>query len=92
MLERMFTDVGAKIKKCAKTLFVIESIAAIIGGLVYFMEEEEFAIMLLIILGGIGVAYIGALFLAAFGELVQTNTDTKRNTDEILKKLGGSCE
>ena len=48
-------------------------------------EEPIAAIGVLV--GGFCVAYISALFLAAFGELVETNTPIKESNDAILAKL-----
>ena len=88
MLEKIFTDPGARIKKYAKALFVIESIAAIIGGLVYMDGDfDEFFFCLLIAAGGIIAAYIMSLFMAAFGDLVQSCIDNKKINEEILEKI-----
>lgn len=88
MLEKIFENAGAKIKKYAKTLFVIESIAAIIGGFAVIDGDfEEFLTFILIAAGGILVAYLSSLFLAAFGDLVQSNVDNKAINEKILEKL-----
>ena len=90
----MFNNPGAKIKGLAKTLFWIEVVAVVLGILAmgdYLFEEVAGLIGAVVILAiGVGIAYLSALFLAAFGELVQTNTDIKASNEEILKKLNAS--
>ena len=88
MLENLFANAGAKIKKYAKTLFVIESIAAIIAFLVTIAEDEDMVLIgIAIAAGGMLVAYLSSLFLAAFGDLVQSSVDNKAINEEILKTL-----
>ena len=84
----MFNNPGTKIKNLAKTFFWIEMIGVIVGILAMaddLFEEPIAAIGVLV--GGFCVAYISALFLAAFGELVETNTQIKESNDAILAKL-----
>ena len=87
----MFNNPGAKIKGLATTFFWIEVVAVVIGILAmgdYLFEEIEGLIMAVgILVLGVGVAYIGALFLAAFGELVQTNTEIRDTNKKILEEL-----
>lgn len=88
MLEKWFTDPGARIKKYAKTLFVIEAIAAIIAGLgMAFSDEDMFIYGLLAAVAGIAVAYISSLFMAAFGDLVQSSIDNKAVNEQILAEI-----
>ena len=84
----MFNNPGTKIKNLAKTFFWIEIIGVIVAILAMgdnLFEEPILAIVILAV--GFGVAYISALFLAAFGELVETNTQIKESNDAILAKL-----
>ena len=84
----MFNNPGTKIKNLAKTFFWIEMIGVIVAILAMgddLFEEPIAAIGVLV--GGFCVAYISALFLAAFGELVETNTSIKESNDAILAKL-----
>ena len=85
----MFDHPGRKIKGLAKTFFWIEIIGIIIAILAmgdYLFEEIEGLIMAVgILVIGIGVAYISALFLAAFGELVETNTSIAETNAQILE-------
>lgn len=93
MLEKWFADPGAKIKKYAKTLFVIEAIAAIIAGLGMMASDEDmFLYGLLIAVAGIAVAYISSLFMAAFGDLVQSSIDNKAVNEQILAAVKKDAE
>ena len=86
----MFNNPGAKIKGLAKTFFWIEVVAVVITILAmgdYLFEEIEGIFMAVgILVAGVGVAYISALFLAAFGELVQTNTEISETNKKILEE------
>ena len=84
----MFNNPGTKIKNLAKTFFWVEMIGVIVAILAMgddLFEEPIIAIGILAV--GFGVAYISALFLAAFGELVETNTQIKESNEAILAKL-----
>ena len=87
----MFNNPGAKIKGLAKTFFWIEVVAFAVAVLAMsdelFESMEGILIGVLILAVGVGIAYIGALFLAAFGELVESNTQIKETSKEILQKL-----
>ena len=93
MLENLFANAGAKIKNYAKTLFVIESIVAILGGLLLLIEDEDMILAGIFVAGiGIFVAYLSSLFLAAFGDLVQSNVDNKAINEQILAKLNEKAQ
>ncbi len=68
MLDRLYQNIGDKIKGLAKASFVVESIAAVIAGLVLAFEEE--ACILISIFGPV-VAFVSSWILYAFGELVE---------------------
>ena len=93
----MFNNPGAKIKGLAKTFFWIVVVAFAVAVLA-LGADELFESMEGILLGvgilvvGVGVAYISALFLAAFGELVETNTQIKESNEAILNKLNAPAE
>ena len=87
MLDKLFTNPGEKIKKYAKVLFIIECVASIIAGIIASDEFEYFLPFLLTIVGGVVVAYISSLFMAAFGDLVQSNIDNKKINEEILNEM-----
>lgn len=69
MLDNLYTDIGNKIKRWAKWIFIVEAIAAIIGGIALLIEEEFFSGLAAILLGPI-VAYVSTWLLYGFGEIV----------------------
>ena len=69
MLDDLFENIGAKIKKWARILFVIEVISAIIGGLALINEVGAIGVAVLVC--GPFVAWISSAILYAFGELVE---------------------
>ena len=85
----MFNNPGAKIKGLAITCFWIEVVALVVAVLAMgeFLFESSLGLLLaLVVLAiGVGIAYISALFLAAFGELVETNTQIQRSNEAILR-------
>ena len=87
----MFNNPGTKIKNLANAFFWIEVVGIVLAILAmgdYLFEYEAGIVAAVVILAvGVGVAYIGALFLAAFGELVETNTQIKESNEAILHKL-----
>lgn len=87
MLDKLFENPGEKIKNYAKIMFIIECIAAIISAFVASDELEEFGPFIMVLLGGFVVAYITSLFMAAFGELVQSNIENKKINEEVLKQI-----
>lgn len=98
----MYDNIGGKIKGLAKAIFIIETIAAVITGIVPMMIEEEFMpfCFLVMIVGPI-VAWVSSWLLYGFGELIEKACDIERNTrggerkseaqtkidDERIKKL-----
>lgn len=78
-MESLFGNPGGKIKVVAFVTFLIEAIASVIGGF-YMMAEEEALAGLLIIVVGVGVAYLSTLMIYALGELVEKMTRTEENT------------
>ena len=87
----MFNNPGTKIKNLAKTLFTIMAVLSVLMPLVMLfaevIDEDMILLVPIIALLGIGSAYISCLFLAAFGELVETNTAIKESNEKILAKM-----
>ena len=84
----LFNNAGTKIRKWAAALFVIESVAAFISGIVTMLsDDDQFFVGILVMVVGIVVAFITSLFLSAFGELVESTTENKNINEEILSKL-----
>lgn len=90
----MFEDAGNKVKKFAKTLFGFEFAIAILLAFVFLMENGIDYVMpaVFLALGGFAAAYLTALFLVAFGDLVQSSIETKKINEEILATLKKSSE
>ena len=72
MLDNLYENIGSKIKNLAKWILIIETIGAIIMGLVLFFVDDSLILFgLLTLVCGPIVAYIGSWILYAFGELVE---------------------
>ena len=86
----MFENPGAKIKSLAKVCFWVEVIGVVLAVLAMgddLFEEIETIIMAVgIIAVGVGVAYVSSLFLAAFGELVETNSSIAYTNTRLLEE------
>lgn len=76
----MYHNAGAKVKGLATTIAVLLMGGAVIGGLITMSVSESLLMGLLIIGVGCLAAWLSALMLAAFGELVE-------NTYHIRKLL-----
>ena len=80
----MYDNIGEKIKGLAKVMFIVEAIAAVIGGIV-LLGDEFLAIGLLTLFLGPVVAWISSWLLYGFGELIDNvcriaaNTRTLKN-------------
>lgn len=87
----MFDNPGTKIKNLAKTLFTISAALSIALPLLLWMgdviDEDLIVVIPIFAIISIGISYVSCLFLAAFGELVETNTQIKESNDAILNKL-----
>ena len=81
----MFKNPGRKIKNLAMASFIVETIAAIIGGIVLMCEDYVF-LGFVTILGGFFVAYVTALLLYGFGELVENSAIHKSNNQVTTEK------
>ena len=68
----MFENIGGKIKKLAKVLFVIVALSAVISAIAVFVVNEDLILLgLSIMIAGPIVAWISSWTLYAFGELVE---------------------
>ena len=84
MLDKLYENIGGKIKNCAKWIFVVEAIAAILAGFVLAAEED--GVFILVSIVGPLVAWVGSWLLYGFGELIETNAQTRDLTAELLNK------
>ena len=73
MLDKLYEDIGNKIKNWAKWMFIVEAIGAVITGFVFLfgwgLEDGWWA--LFIIFFGPVVAFVSTWILYAFGQLVE---------------------
>ena len=79
----MYDNIGGKIKGLAKAFFVVESIAAIIGGMVVIVGGNGglavFVGILTVFFGPI-VAWVSSWVIYGFGELIDKASDIEYNT------------
>ena len=87
MFERLFQDIGKKIKGLAKWSFIVESVGVILTCLMMALDEPEFIALLLLAPVGIGVAYVCSWVLYGIGELIDKTVDNERNTNKIANIL-----
>ena len=88
MFDDFFTNIGAKIKKYAQAIFVLEVISAIIGGLA-LLSNAGFIGLVVLICGPL-VAWVSSAILYAFGELtedIHAIRDKEGTTAEVRAKL-----
>jgi len=77
----MFENPGGKIKSIVKTVFIIEVIAVVIAAIAAWNDMGEFLLFVVILAVGIGISYLSALGLFAFGELVENSTIIAYNVE-----------
>lgn len=81
----MYSNIGKKLKTLAMVIGIIEAVAAVVTGMVLFVEgldydEELIPVALLIMFIGPALAWISTWVLYGFGELVDKTCDIARNT------------
>lgn len=88
MFDKWYASVGKKIKGLAFGAFIMESIAAIITGIVLIANGRDtiISIGVLIMVAGPIAAYVVSLFIYAFGELVDKACAIERHTRDFEKK------
>ena len=76
-----YDNIGGKIKGLAKAAFIVEAIAAVLSGLVMFVEDDDmFLIALLVAIVGPIVAWVGSWLLYGFGQLIENSDTLVKNT------------
>ena len=65
MLDKLYEDIGGKIKSWAKWIFIVEAIAAIIAGICLIIDWEGLLGILTIVFGPI-VAYVSSWLFIRF--------------------------
>lgn len=81
----MYDNIGEKIKGLAKVMFIVEAIAAVIGGLV-LLVDKFLAIGLLTLFLGPVVAWVSSWLLYGFGELIDNACIIAANTRASKKE------
>ena len=75
----MYDNIGKKIKMLAKASFIVEAIAAIVVGLIIWIDTTDWWYALIVFCGPI-VAWVSSWLLYGFGELIDKVSDIERNT------------
>lgn len=85
-MKNLFSDPGGELKTFAKIFLIAEVLGLLVLGIFLFAEENIVAGLSLFILG-FPCAYVFALSLAAFGDLVENMEMNWLTNREILEKL-----
>jgi ABC-type antimicrobial peptide transport system permease subunit len=86
----MFNEPGKKIKRIAIGAFIVESIAAFIGGIACMVDGGG-AAGLLIMIGGFFAAWVIAIFIYGFGQLVDKTEEIAENRGVAIPKTTTSA-
>ena len=81
----MFNNVGGKIKSTAKFIYRVGSIGAVVGTIIYYVNDEDILTSLTIAVGGILGFWLGNIGLYAFGEPVENVAAIRVATEASLK-------
>lgn len=92
MLEKLYDNIGNKIKNWAVWIFVVETIASIIGGFVLILEASSVLLGILTPIVGTFVAYISTWLLYGFGELIDKTQKNEENTRRIANLLAANSK
>ena len=84
MLDSLYENIGGKIKNWAKWIFIVEAICAVIAG-IGLIADDNGAVGFLVMIVGPLVAWVGSWLLYGFGELIETNAETRDLTAELLR-------
>lgn len=89
MLDRIFSDIGTKIKNWAKAYWVIGNILCLIAGIIFFCANEDESITwigFLIMFGGAITIGISSILLYALGQVVD-DIHAIRNKEGTTKEV-----
>lgn len=84
MLDELYENIGGKIKNWAKWIFILEAVAAVITGIILCFDDMVLAGLVTIVLGPLA-AWVGSWLLYGFGELIETNAETRDLTYQLLQ-------
>ena len=88
-LEKLYDNIGGKIKLLAKILLCIGVVGALVGAIVMWVKTEDCRSSeirtyvlygFLVLIGGALISYINSMFIYGFGELIDA-------TDGIYRKI-----
>lgn len=89
LLDKLFWNIGGKIKFLTKVCFIFEVLLCTIGALsIMFIIDKRYSILLSLFLMIVGflVSWVSCFFMYGFGELIETNSDISRSTAKIQAK------
>jgi len=81
----MFTNIGKKIKGLAKVITWIFIALSIIVGITMFRFSVWTGILVILI--GSALAWVGSFILYGLGELIDSNSEIKKDMDTVLMSM-----
>ena len=86
MLNRIFEDIGEKMKRLAMVLFVIEAVLCVLTGMLFIAFSRVLIVYGIFIIGlGPLIAWISSWPLYGLGELIDKTCENERHNRELLK-------
>lgn len=89
LLDKLFWNIGGKIKVLTKICFVFEVFLSAIGALsLIFLIDKWYSVFLALFAMAIGflVSWVSCFFMYGLGELIETNGEIARTTATIQSK------
>lgn len=87
-MEKLYANIGRKIKILAFVSFIVDAIGAVIAGLVIIGEDSDSLIWgLLTIFCGPFVAFVGSWLMYGFGQLIETTDENHRELRKISQTM-----
>ncbi len=87
----MYDNIGEKIKRLAKTIFIVEAIVSVIVGVTLWIEIEEWWCAIILFCGPI-IAWVSSWLLYGFGELIEKTSENEQNSHNLYKLLKQSID
>ena len=100
-MEKLYEDIGKKIKRAAYWTFIVEAVIAALEGiaipivLISNLDDVIFALFVGLLLGaivaalGVLIAWVSSWLLYGFGELIDKTCDIEKNTSDISRNIIG---
>ena len=82
----MYDNIGGKIKGLAKGTFIVETLAAVITGIILWADWDELWGPLVLFCGPI-VAWVSSWLLYGFGELIEDTSSAKKELIQINRNI-----